>query len=94
MEKKFLTTEEENKVATVTGASDKLCLLLTNVSSSLKVNDTRTFHMMLSIMKEYGGEETKKLGDHVSRRLVEVSHISIDDVSVQNDEPNGLFICI
>jgi len=94
MEKKFLTTEEENEIAAVTGASDKLRLLLTNVSSSLKFDDTSGFYMMLMIMKECGGKGTKNLGDHITKRLSELSHISIDDVNVQNDEPNGLFVCI
>jgi len=93
VEEKFLTTEEERQIAAVTGASEKLRLLLLKISTLLQTNNIRGFNVMLKIMKEHGGKLTQTLADHIINRLKispdKLSHICSDDVQVHNDEPKG-----
>ena len=88
MEEKIFTTKEEKEITITTDALEKLRLLLLKISNCLKADDTRGFHIMLSIMKEHGGKGTQTLADHMMRRL-KISSEHIRNNPVQNDESKG-----
>ena len=69
VEQTILTTEEETHFSAITAATEKLKLLLLKISSCLKAGDTRSFHMMLTIMREHGGKGTQTLANHIMKRL-------------------------
>ena len=92
----LLTTEEETQIITCTAVIEKLQQLLLKISSCLKAGNTRSFHMMLAIMREQGGKGTQTLSDHIMNRLKistdQLSHVCTVDTHVQNDEPKGLLV--
>ena len=96
---RFFVEEEpfsEKEILAITAAPEKLRLLLQNISISLKINNTRTFHMLLKIMKEHGGKGTRVLADHMKKRLKllydKPSSIYSDDVCIKNDSMKGLLV--
>ena len=94
MKKKVFTTEEDKQISAITAAPEKLQLLLQKITSSLQVNDTRSFYIMLKVMKECGGNGAQTLADHIMSRLKistdKLLNICSDDMHVKNDEPKGL----
>ena len=85
--------EQELIVAEETAAvSEKLRIILLNISDSLKTNNTRGFCMMLKIMKEHGGKATQTLADHIMSRLKVSTHIvsHICDDSGQSTQHKGV----
>ena len=96
MEEKMFTTEEETQIVAHTAIVEKLKLLLLKISSSLKAGDTRSFHMMLTIMRGHGGKGTQTLADHIMNRLNistdQLSHVCTVDTLVQCDGPKGLSV--
>ena len=94
LEENFFATEEQKQITETTSASDRIRILLLNISSSLNANNTRGFYMMLEVMKEHGGKGTLKLADHIANRLnvsADKSFLDLDDIEVQNDEQKSLF---
>ena len=93
-EKKFLTAEEEKQIAAITTSPEKLRQLLQNISNSLKADNTRSFYIMVRIMKEHGGKGTQTLADHIMKRLKissdKLLHICAGDIH----EPKGLSMLI
>ena len=91
VEEKILSTEEEAQISATT--AEKLQQILRKISSCLEAGDTKSFNMMLTIMKEQGGKGTQVLSDLIMNRLKsstdQLSHICSNDVHVQNDEPKG-----
>ena len=89
LKEKIITTEEERQVAAITAPLEKLLHLLEIISSSLKANNTRSFHIMVKIMKTHGGKQTQTLANHIMNRLKvptdEVIHVCSDKVLVQNE---------
>ena len=100
VDEKLLTTKEETQIIACTAATEKLQQLLPKISSCLKAGDTRSFHMMLAIMREHGGKETQTLADHIMNRLKistdQFSPVCTVDTHVQSDEPKGLlvYVCV
>ena len=96
VKEKFLTSEEKAHIVTHIAVAEKLKLLLLKISSSLKSGDTRSFHMMLTIMKEHGGKGTQTLADHIMNRLNistdQLSHVYTVDTTVQYNGPKGLSV--
>ena len=96
MEEKMFTTEEETQIVAHAAAAEKLELLLLKISSSLKAGDTRSFHMMLTTMREHGGKGTQTLADHIMNRLNistdQLSHVCTVDTLMQYDGAKGLSI--
>ena len=96
VEEKLLTIEEETQIIAYTAAAEKLQRLLPKISSCLKAGNTRSFHVMLRIMKEHGGKGTQTLADHIINRLKistdQLSHVCTVDTYVKNDQPKGLLI--
>ena len=84
---------EETQIVAYTAVAEKLKLLLLKISGCLKAGATRSFHMMLTIMREHGGKGTQILADHIMNRLKistdRLPHICTVDTHVQNDEPKG-----
>ena len=97
VEEKIFTSEEETQIIAYTAVAEKLKLFLLKIYSCLKASDTRSFHMMLTIMKEQGGKGTQTLANHIMNRLKistdQLPHICGKDIHVQNDQPKGLSIC-
>ena len=96
VEEKVLTTEEKAHIVAHTVVAEKLKLLLLKISSSLKAGDTKSFHMMLTIMRGHGGKGTQTLADHIMNRLNistdQLSHVCTVDTTVQYDGPKGLSV--
>ena len=81
---------EQKQLTNIISASDKIRILLLNISSSLNASSTKGFYMMLKIMKEQGGKVTQTLACHIMSRL-KVSadkscHSCSDGANVQDDE--------
>ena len=95
VEENIFTSEEETQIIAYTAVVEKLQLLLLKISSCLKAGDTRSFHMMLAIMREHGGKGTQTLADHIMNlcRLKistnQLPRVCSVDTHVQNDEPKG-----
>ena len=93
VEEKIFTSEEETQIIAYTAVVEKLQLLLLKISSCLKAGDTRSFHIMLAIMKEHGGKGTQTLADHIMNRLKvstdQLPRVSTFDTHVQYDKPKG-----
>ena len=89
LKEKIITAEEERQVAAITAPLEKLLHLLEIISSSLKANNTRSFHIMVKVMKTHGGKQTQTLANHMMNRLKvstdEVIHVCSDKVLVQNE---------
>ena len=89
----IFTVEEEKESIAVNEAPERLRLLLSEISDSLKANDTKCFYAMLKIMKEHGGKGTQTLADHIMNRLKisvdKLSQIWCDNNHIQNNETNG-----
>ena len=83
VEEQLLTTEEENATTL-----EKLRFLLIKISSLLKAKNTRSFYMMLRIMKEQGGKGTETLADHIMNRLNFLA--DEHDVHLEHDGSKGL----
>ena len=96
VEEKVLTSEEKAQIVAHTAVAEKLKLLLLKISSSLKAGDTRSFHMMLTVMRGHGGKGTQTLADHIMKRLnistEQLSHVCTVDTTVQYDGPKGLSV--
>ena len=96
VEEKVLTSEEKAHIVAHTAVAEKLKLLLLKISSSLKAGDTRSFHMMLIIMRGRGGKGTQTLADRIMNRLNistdQLSHVCTVDTTVQYDGPKGLSV--
>ena len=94
VEEKLLSIEEDAQISAST--AEKLRQLLLKISSCLKAGDTRSFHMMLAIMREQGGKETQTLADHMMDRLKvstdKLPHVCSNDLHhvLQNDKQKGL----
>ena len=92
---KVVTAEEETLVATINAPLEKLRHLLEIISSSLKADNTRSFYIMVKIMKTHGGKQTQTLANHIMNRLNvsadELLQICSDKVLVQS-EPKGLSV--
>ena len=90
---KIFSSEEETQIVTCTAVTEKLKLLLLKTSSSLQAGDTRSFHVMLAIMREHGGKGTQILADHIMNRLKistdRLPHVCTADTHVQDDKPKG-----
>ena len=93
VEEKIFTSEEETQIIAYTVVAEKLQLLLLKISSCLNASDTRSFHMMLAIMRKHGGKGTQTLADHIMNRLKistdKLPRVCTVDTHVQNDEPKG-----
>ena len=89
LEKEIFATEEQKQIAETISASERIRILLLNVSSSLSAKNTRGFYMMLEVMKEHGGNGTLMLADHITNRLKVSVDKSFLDFEVQNDEPKS-----
>ena len=88
----LFATDEIKQITNITSVSDKIRMLLLNISSSLNMKNTRGFYMMLKIMKEHGGKGTLSLADHIMNRLkvsTEKSFHLCSDIVVQNDDPKS-----
>ena len=90
---KVFTIEEEQEITAINEAPERLRLLLSRISDTLKADNTICFYAMLKIMKEHGGKGTQTLADLIMNRLKisvdKVSQILCDNNHVQNNEPNG-----
>ena len=95
LKEKIITAEEEKQIAAITVSLKKLLHLLQIVSSSLKADNTRSFYIMVKIMKTHGDKGTQTLADHIMNKLNisadKLSHICSDEFLMQND-PKGLFV--
>ena len=87
----FFTTEVKMQIGDSTTAAHKLHLMLSNISSSLRLNDTRGFDIMVKIMKEHGDKTSSCLADHIMKRLklLPCTEVSYSCSSVPNDKPKG-----
>ena len=91
----LFATDEIKQITNITSVSDKIRMLLLNITSSLNMNNTRGFYMMLKTMKEYGGKGTLSLADHIMNRLKVSTEKSFhlqpvySDTVVQNDDPKS-----
>ena len=57
----YITTNEEEKIKTCATNSEKVRVLLTNISGPLKAGYKEVFYDMLKIMKEHGTKPTQDL---------------------------------
>ena len=65
MVEKIITIEEEEKIKACTMKSDKVRMLLLNISGPLKAGDNDGFYVMLKIMKCFGTRATQNLAAHI-----------------------------
>ena len=80
VEENLFAIEEQKQISEITSASEKIRMLLLNISSSLNASNTRGFYIILKIMKEHGGRGTLTLADCIMNR-VKVSA----DIEVQSE---------
>ena len=84
VEENLFAIEEKTQIANISSPSDKILMLLSNISSSLHAINTKGFSLMLKIMKERGGKGTQSLADHIMTRIKTLNgklfHICSDDV--------------
>ena len=69
LEENLFTVEEEKEITNITLAQEKKLQLLCKNSTLLKANNTRSFYIMLKIMKDHGGKGTQTLADHIMSEL-------------------------
>ena len=90
---KVFTIEEDQEITAINEPPERLRLLLSRISDTLKADNARCFYAMLKIMKEHGGKGTQTLADLIMNRLKisvdKLSQILCDNNHVQNNEPNG-----
>ena len=91
VEENIFSVKEQNEIADISSASDKITMLLSNIFSSLNKNNARGFYKMLKTMKEHGGKGTQSLADLIMNRLKAADTKSFcigdNDDHVQNDDP-------
>ena len=89
---KIFTAEEEKIVAAIDIPPEKLQYLLLHISSTLKAGNTRSFYIMVKIMKKHGSKGIQTLANHIMNRLKISSEILsqiCSNVHLQDDEPKG-----
>jgi len=62
---RIITMDEEEKIKQCVTRSDKVRMLLLNISGPLKAGNESGYYVMLKVMKKYGTDATQKLAVHM-----------------------------
>ena len=61
VERDIISTSDEEEINAIVTTAKKVKKLLSHISGPLTAGDPKGFHMMLTIMEEYGNQSTKDL---------------------------------
>ena len=70
--------DQEEEIRACTTRSEKVSMLLLNISGPLEDGDSKGFYTMLKIMKNYGVDATQRLAD---RMITRVRKLNLDNTS-------------
>ena len=69
VQEKILTYLQLQEICDCTSSFQKITILLSTISESLKAGDCKEFYVMLKIMKTYGAGDTQLLADQIIAKV-------------------------
>ena len=88
---KIITLNEEDKIKRCATKSDKVQMLLSNISGPLTAGDTTGLLFMLKTMNDHGTVATQNLAKQIESRIANLS--SSHESKLPDEHPKSLF-CI